>query len=597
MEHSFFERRIYKKSLPLCHTCNQKFKEKHESYYHCKDCSIIVHSKCLAITKRDCKPKQSNNLDEDIERQDSVESLTSPMSPVIKSNDMPTFSEIKTIPEDATTFTAAQKDSSSSRKDEDNIAPLPTYTRNNRFTAKNGTNKQIKLMRMSQRVQKKGDSFWKGNMVYSTSQNNELIAKYWQLDSQAINVFETSRMDKKLFDITLDTIKRIELNISAQNNQARLRNRTSSEQSHPYVFSIRTENMTYFCGLALNEDSHSLSQNTRGFYNILKMAYLPFVKGHRKSLKITAPKFEAKDVTEDYQLNVNDLLGSGQFGQVYGGFCKVSNQPVAIKIIDKARFQDINTETSIFQNEVTILYNMKHPGIVKLFALYDNSENLCIVTEKMSLDMLEMILNRKPSRLNERVTKFLVFQILVALDFLHKRDIAHCDLKPENILLTRNEEFPHIKICDFGFAKIIGENSFRRSIVGTPAYSPPEVKQRKTFNKSMDIWSVGVIMYVSLSGVFPFDEDRDIYEQIINASIMFPDDPWASISEEAISLISNEFLHVSLDRRAIISKALRHSWFSEDYQLYCDLNELEHRVNEKWLITKDIEEKWESSNL
>ena len=111
-----------------------------------------------------------------------------------------------------------------------------------------------------------------------------------------------------------------------------------------------------------------------------------------------------------------------------------------------------------------------------------------------------------------------------------------------------------IKICDFGFAKIIGENSFRRSIVGTPAYSrkflsrdsicfqykmifffhfiAPEVRHKKTFNKSMDIWSVGVIMYVSLSGVFPFDEDRDIYEQIVDARIMYPDDPWSSISDE-----------------------------------------------------------------
>ena len=63
---------------------------------------------------------------------------------------------------------------------------------------------------------------------------------------------------------------------------------------------------------------------------------------------------------------------------MYGGKCKVTNQKVAIKIIDKSRFQDINTDTSVFQNEVTILHNMKHPGIVKLFALYDNNESVNI---------------------------------------------------------------------------------------------------------------------------------------------------------------------------------------------------------------------------
>lgn len=85
--------------------------------------------------------------------------------------------------------------------------------------------------------------------------------------------------------------------------------------------------------------------------------------------------------------------------------------------------------------------------------------------------MLEMILNKQPARLLERVAKFIIYQILIALSKLHERNIAHCDLKPENILLTENVPFPQVKICDFGYAKIIGENSFRRSMVGTPAYS------------------------------------------------------------------------------------------------------------------------------
>ncbi len=89
----------------------------------------------------------------------------------------------------------------------------------------------------------------------------------------------------------------------------------------------------------------------------------------------------------------------------------------------------------------------------------------------MSGDMLEMILSKNPSRLSERHAKFIIYQILIALLKLHSRNIAHCDLKPENILLVSNTEFPHVKICDFGYAKIIGENSFRRSMVGTPAYS------------------------------------------------------------------------------------------------------------------------------
>lgn len=87
-----------------------------------------------------------------------------------------------------------------------------------------------------------------------------------------------------------------------------------------------------------------------------------------------------------------------------------------------------------------------------------------------------------------------------------------------------------MKLCDFGFARIIGEKSFRRSVVGTPAYLAPEVLLNQGYNRSLDMWSVGVIMYVSLSGTFPFNEDEDIKDQIQNAAFMYPACPWSRIS-------------------------------------------------------------------
>jgi serine/threonine protein kinase len=83
-----------------------------------------------------------------------------------------------------------------------------------------------------------------------------------------------------------------------------------------------------------------------------------------------------KSLSEEYVINPQDELGSGQFGQVYGGLCKTTKQRVAIKVIDKTRFQDFQTETSIFQNEITILYNVQHPGIVKLHALFDEGNHV-----------------------------------------------------------------------------------------------------------------------------------------------------------------------------------------------------------------------------
>lgn len=95
--------------------------------------------------------------------------------------------------------------------------------------------------------------------------------------------------------------------------------------------------------------------------------------------------------------------------------------------------------------------------------------------------------------------------------------------------------FFQVKLCDFGFARIIGEKSFRRSVVGTPAYLAPEVLLNQGYNRSLDMWSVGVIMYVSLSGTFPFNEDEDINDQIHNAAFMYPPNPWKQISSDGKS--------------------------------------------------------------
>lgn len=99
-------------------------------------------------------------------------------------------------------------------------------------------------------------------------------------------------------------------------------------------------------------------------------------------------------------------------------------------------------------------------------------------------------------------------------------------------LLSLTISFSQVKLCDFGFARIIGEKSFRRSVVGTPAYLAPEVLLNQGYNRSLDMWSVGVIMYVSLSGTFPFNEDEDINDQIHNAAFMYPPNPWKQISSD-----------------------------------------------------------------
>ena len=236
------------------------------------------------------------------------------------------------------------------------------------------------------------------------------------------------------------------------------------------------------------------------------------------------------DISQLYQIFPDEVLGSGQFGIVYGGVHRKSSRTVAIKVIDKLRFP--TKQEAQLKNEVAILQNLSHMGVVNLERMFETPERIFVVMEKLKGDMLEMILSSEKGRLSERVTKFLITQILVALKHLHSKNIVHCDLKPENVLLSSNSEFTQVKLCDFGFARIIGEKSFRRSVVGTPAYLAPEVLRNKGYNRSLDMWSVGVIVYVSLSGTFPFNEDEDINEQIQNAAFMYPPNPWKDVSSD-----------------------------------------------------------------
>lgn len=239
-----------------------------------------------------------------------------------------------------------------------------------------------------------------------------------------------------------------------------------------------------------------------------------------------------QDISQIYQIYADEVLGSGQFGIVYGGVHKKTHRDVAIKVIDKLRFP--TKQEAQLKNEVAILQNISHCGVVNLERMFETPEKIYVVMEKLKGDMLEMILSSPRGRLNERVTKFLITQILIALKHLHSKNIVHCDLKPENVLLSTDSEFPQVKLCDFGFARIIGEKSFRRSVVGTPAYLAPEVLRNKGYNRSLDMWSVGVIIYVSLSGTFPFNEDEDINDQIQNAAFMYPPTPWKEISSEGL---------------------------------------------------------------
>ncbi|XP_067336646.1 serine/threonine-protein kinase D1 isoform X5 [Channa argus] len=487
------------------------------------------------------------------------------------------------------------------------------------------TSNNIPLMRVVQSVKhtkrKSSNVMKEGWMVHYTNKDTLRKRHYWRLDSKCITLFQNETGSKYYKEIPLSEILSLE---PAQTFSL------LPDGANPHCFEIATVSLVYYVGENLQRAESSLSGSSilvsgvgqdvaRMWEMAIQHALMPAVStgvshsvhrsGHKEvSISISVSNCQIQenvDINSIYQIFPDEVLGSGQFGIVYGGKHRKSGRDVAIKIIDKLRFP--TKQESQLRNEVAILQSLHHPGIVNLDCMFETPERVFVVMEKLHGDMLEMILSSEKGRLPERITKFLVTQILVALRHLHFKNIVHCDLKPENVLLASADSFPQVKLCDFGFARIIGEKSFRRSVVGTPAYLAPEVLRNKGYNRSLDMWSVGVIIYVSLSGTFPFNEDEDINDQIQNAAFMYPPHPWKKVSQEgrkrpmdpntqgcgctfSIDLINN-LLQVKMRKRFSVDKTLSHPWL-QDYQMWVDLRNLELRMNERYITHESDDLRW-----
>ncbi|RWS30043.1 serine/threonine-protein kinase D1-like protein [Leptotrombidium deliense] len=528
----------------VCQHCKKLLKGLFRQGLQCKDCRFNVHKKCAEKVPMDCTgeaPKEWFEADSSLEKENGDEDSDA---------ESENLGELK-----------------GNGVDDDlhhQLQPVTGTSSNN-----------IPLMRIVQSVKhtkRRGSKVLKeGWMVHCSSKDKTRKRHYWRLDTKAITMFNSENSSKYYKEIPLSEILAI-----------------NSSNSSTY-FELRTTNCDYFCG-----DDYDIS---RGWFETVRQALMPVTEN--KAITLRAPNSSASlneqqnqsnhDISLQYQIFPDEVLGSGQFGVVYGGVHRTTSRAVAIKVIDKLRFP--TKQEAQLKNEVAILHNIHHPGVVNLEKMFETPESIFVVMEKLKGDMLEMILMSERGRLSERVAKFLIYQILVALRYLHSRNIVHCDLKPENVLLSSDEEFTQVKLCDFGFARIIGEKSFRRSVVGTPAYLAPEVLRNKGYNRSLDMWSVGVIIYVSLSGTFPFNEEEDINDQIQNAAFMYPPNPWKEITPEAIDLINN-LLQVKTRKRYTVDKSLSHSWL-EDYTCWSDLRELEMKLGQRWVTHESDDARWE----
>ena len=171
--------------------------------------------------------------------------------------------------------------------------------------------------------------------------------------------------------------------------------------------------------------------------------------------------------------------------------------------------------------EVNILKNLDHPGIIKIFQVYLESTAIHIITELCEGgELIEKIISNKS--LSENTVAKYLFDIVSAMKYCHDVGIIHRDLKPENILFEDRSENSRLKIVDFGTSVKFKKNEKLTKITGTPYYIAPEVICGE-YNEKCDIWSIGIIMYIMLTGIPPFQgkTNQKIFERIISTEPSF----------------------------------------------------------------------------
>ena len=261
---------------------------------------------------------------------------------------------------------------------------------------------------------------------------------------------------------------------------------------------------------------------------------------------------------------MKEVIGKGKFGVVNLGIHKKTGQQVAIKILNKENIRT-NEDKELVKIEIGILKLCHHPNIVRLLDHLENNDYIYIVTEYIEGGTLGNYLKKKKFNFSERQATSIMSQIASGVKYLHQYGIVHRDLKPDNIMITQQNEYGVIKIMDFGLSKIVSPNEKMVDGYGTLSYVAPEVLLRTPYNKEVDIWSLGVILFYMLSGRLPFrgSKEQEVAEKIVYEELEFNEDDWETRTQKVQDLISC-CLEKKAEDRITIDQFLNHPWFKKN---------------------------------
>ncbi|CAD7669517.1 unnamed protein product [Nyctereutes procyonoides] len=264
------------------------------------------------------------------------------------------------------------------------------------------------------------------------------------------------------------------------------------------------------------------------------------------------------NVNSQFSLNSKEALGGGKFGAV----CTCTEKATGLKLAAKVIKKQTPKDKEMVMLEIEVMNQLNHRNLIQLYAAIETSHEIVLFMEYIEGgELFERIVD-EDYQLTEVDTMVFVRQICDGILFMHKMRVLHLDLKPENILCV-NTTGHMVKIIDFGLARRYNPNEKLKVNFGTPEFLSPEVVNYDQISDKTDMWSMGVITYMLLSGLSPFlgDDDTETLNNVLSSNWYFDEETFEAVSDEAKDFVSNLIVK---DQRARMSAAqcLAHPWLN-----------------------------------
>ncbi|XP_060637551.2 serine/threonine-protein kinase 17A [Anolis sagrei] len=266
---------------------------------------------------------------------------------------------------------------------------------------------------------------------------------------------------------------------------------------------------------------------------------------------------------ERYLLSPGRELGRGKFAVVKKCVKKETEKEFAAKFMRKRRKgQDCRMEI-IHEIAVLELAQLNH-WVITLHEVYETPTEMILVLEYAAGgEIFDQCVAEREDAFKEKDVRRLMRQILEGVSFLHRNNVVHLDLKPQNILLTSESPLGDIRLVDFGLSRVMKNSEELREIMGTPEYVAPEILSYDPISTATDMWSIGVLAYVMLTGVSPFlgSDKQETFLNISQMNVNYAED-FDLISESAVDFIKS-LLVKKPEERATADECLLHSWLAQ----------------------------------